>query len=44
MFIGAGICVLIIILSIGFQYKRMKGHKAGREWILDDMPEQDDDE
>ncbi len=44
MFIGAGMCILIIIISIGFQYKRMKGHKAGREWILDDMSEQDDDE
>ena len=44
MFIGAGMCILIIIISIGFQYKRMKGHKSGREWILDDMPEQDDDE
>ena len=43
MFIGAGICVLIIILSIGFQYKRMKMNKSGREWILDDMPEEDDD-
>jgi hypothetical protein len=43
MFIGAGICVLIIILSIGFQYKRMKMNRSGREWILDDMPEEDDD-
>ncbi|MBO7409958.1 MAG: carboxypeptidase regulatory-like domain-containing protein [Candidatus Methanomethylophilaceae archaeon] len=43
MFIGAGICVLIIILSIGFQYKRMKMNRSGREWILDDMPEDDDE-
>ena len=43
MFIGAGICIIIVLLSIGFQYKRMKGKKAGREWILDDMSEEEED-
>ena len=43
MFIGAGICVVIVIMSIVYQYKRMKGKKTGKEWILDDMPGEEED-
>ena len=42
MFVGAGICVLIVMISIGFQYKRMKKNKSGKEWILDDLPEKEE--
>ena len=43
MFVGAGICIFLIITSLGFQYRRIKKNKSGNEWILDDMPEEKDE-
>lgn len=42
MFIGAGLCITIIIISIAYQWRRIKQNKSGKDWILDDMPEEEE--
>ena len=40
--IGGIVCAFIIIISIIFQYRRIKKNQTGTDWILDDM--EDDEE
>ncbi len=42
--LGGAACVIIIVISIVYQWRRIKRKKSGKEWILDDMEEIDEDE
>lgn len=41
--IGGIVCAFIIVISIIFQYRRIKMKKSGNDWILDDLDEDDDE-
>ncbi len=42
--LGGAACGLIIIISIAYQWRRIKQKKSGKDWILDDMEEIEKDE
>ena len=39
--IGGAVCAAIILISIAFQWRRIKRNKSGKDWILDDQQEID---
>ncbi len=41
--VGGVVCGLIILISIAFQWRRIKQKKSGKDWILDDMEEMDEE-
>lgn len=41
---GGAACAIIIVISIGYQWRRIKQKKSGKDWILDDMTEMDKDD
>lgn len=38
---GGVVCAAIILISIAFQWRRIKRNKSGKDWILDDQQEID---
>lgn len=42
--IGGAVCTIIILISIAFQWRRIKRKKSGKDWILDDLEEIDEKE
>ena len=41
--VGGVVCGLIILISIAYQWRRIKQKKSGKDWILDDMEEMDEE-
>ncbi len=42
--LGGAACAIIIFISIAYQWRRIKQKKSGKDWILDDMEEFDEED
>lgn len=43
MLTGGGVCFVIIVIAIAYQFNRIKGKKPAREWIYNDMDNPDEE-
>ena len=42
--LGGIVCAVLIVMSVAFQIRRIKHNKSGKDWILDDMDDGEEEE